>query len=169
MDIVYMHVPSVLSSCTKQSTMLGVILRVNTSLTLSSTHVQFAWRLLVHVKLTTDICIDIIKINSFADVIVLICFDKLWSFDLMVKYLFITGVTRSKDLEQYLRSNTDSTRAFGCEICGKDFVRRDHVINHLESVHFPNSYAYPCTFCGSFFNTRNKLYKHTFKFHKESV
>ncbi|XP_023339290.1 protein tramtrack, beta isoform isoform X16 [Eurytemora carolleeae] len=79
------------------------------------------------------------------------------------------GVTRSKDLEQYLRSNTDSTRAFGCEICGKDFVRRDHVINHLESVHFPNSYAYPCTFCGSFFNTRNKLYKHTFKFHKESV
>ena len=92
------------------------------------------------------------------------CYKTRWK----VFSLNIAGVGRSKELDQYIGSGTGPNRSFSCNICYKDFVRRDHVINHLESLHFPNSYNHTCHYCGDAFNTKNKLYKHNFKFHKEA-
>lgn len=84
-------------------------------------------------------------------------------------YSRIAGAARSKELDGYVGSSDVLNRSFACTLCRRDFTRRDHVINHLESVHFPNSYEYNCMFCGMHFNTRNKLYKHTYKLHKEAT
>lgn len=75
---------------------------------------------------------------------------------------------RKADIAPYIRSTGETGRPYACDICGKEFVRRDHVVNHLEAKHFPNSNAYGCVYCGDMFNTRNKMYKHVFKIHKEN-
>ena len=93
------------------------------------------------------------------------------SFTLFSSPLWYLGEARRCDLEQYIGTSalSNASRAHICIICAKDFVRRDHVINHLESVHFPESYNYTCNLCGVSFNTKNKLYKHNFKLHKENL
>ncbi|XP_023339288.1 protein tramtrack, beta isoform isoform X14 [Eurytemora carolleeae] len=71
------------------------------------------------------------------------------------------------ELEVYIKFSANShTRAYLCTLCGREFGQKPHVTNHLESIHFPNSFSYPCKHCGLQFNTKNKLYKHAHSQHK---
>ena len=89
-------------------------------------------------------------------------------FSLFFTFLFFLDVLHDPgDLEVYIKYSANShTRAYLCTLCGREFGQKPHVTNHLESIHFPNSFSYPCKHCGLQFNTKNKLYKHAHSQHK---
>ncbi|XP_023339301.1 protein tramtrack, beta isoform isoform X26 [Eurytemora carolleeae] len=72
------------------------------------------------------------------------------------------------NFEDYIRLLYGEARNYGCALCGKEFRLKHHVTNHIESVHFPGTSEYTCSTCTAVFNTRNKLHKHNFKFHRDS-
>jgi len=49
---------------------------------------------------------------------------------------------------------------YRCSICGKVNGQKVHTENHVESIHFPGSFEYPCKHCDQTFSGRNKLYMH---------
>ncbi len=79
---------------------------------------------------------------------------------------FFSGVIGN--FEDYIRLLYGEARNYGCALCGKEFRLKHHVTNHIESVHFPGTSEYTCSTCTAVFNTRNKLHKHNFKFHRDS-
>ena len=48
-----------------------------------------------------------------------------------------------------------------CTICPNFFHKtKHHTLNHVESVHFPNTFWYTCAACSISVNTRKKLEHH---------
>ena len=69
------------------------------------------------------------------------------------------------DSRQFLNQHIErlfdgQLQTFLCVLCQKDFRRKQICENHVENIHFPNSFIYNCKYCGETFNVRNKLYKH---------
>jgi len=56
---------------------------------------------------------------------------------------------------------------FKCKMCDKANYRKHHIINHVESVHFPNLFNYSCYFCGKDYKTKNSLDVHVSTSHRE--
>jgi len=69
-----------------------------------------------------------------------------------------------KMLEEYLVSQDGGSL---CTLCHKTFNRKGHAVNHLENVHFPESFEYPCKHCSQVFSSKNQLYKHVHKEHRQ--
>ena len=66
------------------------------------------------------------------------------------------------DFEAYCTVDT-ITKKYKCSICHNLFTTKDMLFNHLEGIHFHDSFIYACTLCEAVFNTRNKLRKHKVK------
>ena len=66
-------------------------------------------------------------------------------------------------LEQYTERRA---LGFACKLCGKEFKQKHHAQNHVESLHFPDTFVYTCCHCGRTFNGRNKYYVHMSTNHK---
>jgi len=49
---------------------------------------------------------------------------------------------------------------YKCTECGKESARRWHSLRHIEDVHFPGTYQYPCDQCDVVHDTKSKFYKH---------
>lgn len=78
----------------------------------------------------------------------------------------MTLVTLSgrKVLEDYVMISQE--HGFQCTLCHKTFNRKGHALNHLENVHFPQAFEYPCKQCDQVFPSKNQLYKHVHKEHR---
>ena len=74
-------------------------------------------------------------------------------------------VAGRKALEEYLVISQE--QAFQCGLCQKAFNRKGHALNHLENVHFPQTFEYPCKQCQQVFSSKNQLYKHVHKEHRQ--
>lgn len=74
------------------------------------------------------------------------------------------GVDGNKgDSREFLKQHVvfdGQSQTFSCVVCKKCFRRKQICENHVENIHFPNSFVYNCKYCGDSFNVRNKLYKH---------
>ena len=53
-----------------------------------------------------------------------------------------------------------------CTICGKSGKDRGNLRKHVENIHFPGSFSYPCKHCKHEFSTRNTLNMHISKDHR---
>ena len=53
-----------------------------------------------------------------------------------------------------------------CTVCGKRSASKQTLLNHVESVHFPNTFTYTCKFCGKEYNAKNTLQVHISTKHK---
>ena len=72
-----------------------------------------------------------------------------------------------KMLEDYIAKDFSSEDGgFLCIICNKSFNRKCHTVNHLENIHFPDVFKYPCKHCSIVFTSKNVLYKHVHKEHR---
>ena len=69
-------------------------------------------------------------------------------------------------LQRYAVYNKEVNK-FQCTVCNKQSARKDNLFKHIESVHFPDSFTYECTFCHETFSTRNKKENHLARFHKD--
>ena len=56
---------------------------------------------------------------------------------------------------------------FKCEICGKMGSRKAHVLNHVESTHFPYTFDYSCDICKKKMKTKKSLENHVYHNHKD--
>lgn len=75
----------------------------------------------------------------------------------MLKKYIVRDVTRSE---------MGSSAMFRCTLCGKTNAQKNNLLNHVEGIHFPNSFVYTCQFCAKTMKTKNALYLHVHTFHK---
>ena len=76
----------------------------------------------------------------------------------------------SQSLYGYLRKETvDGIVYHKCVLCGKSTRDRGNMRKHVENIHFPNSFQYPCKYCEETFGTRNQLNIHISKLHTHST
>merc|ERR1712226_380894 len=68
-------------------------------------------------------------------------------------------------LVQYIKKSEDNKHE--CVICGQSNSLRSNILNHVESVHFPNSFLYECIYCGKQFSSKNARNVHVSRNHKE--
>ena len=73
-----------------------------------------------------------------------------------------------KMLDSYMIFDT-SYSSYICTLCNKAFKKKGQAQNHLQSIHFPDSFSYACSYCTAVFNTRNKLYIHKHSLHKTLI
>ena len=73
--------------------------------------------------------------------------------------------TDPSQLDQYLQRLEDGK--YQCVICYSfSHVGITCARNHVESIHFPDSFTYLCNICNDSFKTKKKLYNHTATRHK---
>jgi len=66
------------------------------------------------------------------------------------------------DLNKYMVRNDENIPT--CGICFKFSNKTTTCVrNHIEAIHFPNSFTYACPICSSQFSTKNALYNHKSK------
>ena len=56
---------------------------------------------------------------------------------------------------------------YKCTMCGKSSSVKPNIVNHVESVHFPNLFIYTCKFCGKEYNAKNSLNVHISTNHRQ--
>jgi len=76
----------------------------------------------------------------------------------------VTGEDRNS-LARYIRKD-ESSRLFVCILCGKSNNQKNNVMNHVEGVHFPNTFQYICQYCQKVHATKQSLYLHMSRVHK---
>ena len=74
----------------------------------------------------------------------------------------ISGDSRDV-LHEYIKKCDNK---FLCFLCEFSSTNRVHVLNHVESVHFPGSFKYQCDYCPKVLNTKNAKNVHMSRFHK---
>jgi len=74
------------------------------------------------------------------------------------------------DLLQFVVENPDGVKKYRCALC-ETFSHngRSHVRNHVESVHYPNSFLYPCGQCDKSFPSKNNVTLHRSRAHKQKI
>jgi len=77
-----------------------------------------------------------------------------------------TLFVRNQALEAYVTKD-EAENAFKCTMCGLKAPRAAKVKDHLEAVHFPNTYRYECEYCSSVFFSRNAHRVHLSTKHRD--
>ncbi|XP_023339303.1 broad-complex core protein isoforms 1/2/3/4/5 isoform X28 [Eurytemora carolleeae] len=67
---------------------------------------------------------------------------------------------------EYISRGVDA-RAVSCNICGKVANDMSNMRKHIENIHFPGTRTYNCRYCGVQFPTRNGMYSHVSKVHRD--
>jgi len=76
-------------------------------------------------------------------------------------------IREPSELNQYVAYNQTEGKYF-CQICEKfTFRSRYNVRNHVEAVHFPNVFTYPCQMCEQSVGSKNALSIHMTRMHKK--
>ena len=72
-----------------------------------------------------------------------------------------------EDLMQYVGKQQGTVKSSYCTICNKfSHQAGQNVRNHVESIHYPNTFVYNCPHCDRIVNTRKALQVHVSKEHK---
>ena len=82
-------------------------------------------------------------------------------------FLSFPGENRNV-LNQYIQKSQNELgqSVVECTLCGQKNAKRQNILNHLESVHFPNSFVYSCKHCKIEFNSKNARNVHVSRNHK---
>jgi len=71
-------------------------------------------------------------------------------------------------LHEYIKKELINGRSLCvCTMCGKSNSQKQNLMNHVESVHFPNMFTYNCKYCGKTYNAKNSLYVHMSTSHRD--
>jgi len=80
------------------------------------------------------------------------------------------GAAGSNDrriLTNYIIREEGENSLFKCTICGHVNALKTNVLNHVESIHFPNTFQYSCDICGKTTKSKQSLYKHVSVNHRQ--
>jgi hypothetical protein len=76
-----------------------------------------------------------------------------------------TGFGDPGELHQFV-GREESSGLHHCTICTKTAATRRDVRNHVESIHFPDSFVYDCEYCDKKMKTKKQRDWHMGKEHK---
>ena len=97
------------------------------------------------------------------------CGNDLLCQELLIKpiFLILGQFADPSDLFQFVVETFDGGKRFHCGLCNK-FAHsgKTHVRNHVESVHYPNSFLYPCDQCDKSFPSKQNFQLHRSRVHK---
>ena len=81
--------------------------------------------------------------------------------------IILAGENRTV-LNQYIKKSANDLgqSVYECSMCGQKNSQRVNVLNHVESVHFPNSFVYSCKYCLAEFYSKNARNVHVSRNHK---
>ena len=85
----------------------------------------------------------------------------------MLSRICFAGENRTV-LNQYIKKSANDLgqSVYECSMCGQKNSQRVNVLNHVESVHFPNSFVYTCKHCQAEFYSKNARNVHVSRNHK---
>ena len=75
-----------------------------------------------------------------------------------------SGFTSPADFDQYIRNMGGGL--YACTLCTHTQSQKNHVKNHVESIHFPNTFSYNCPHCDKVFGTYKAYLVHKNRAHK---
>ena len=78
-----------------------------------------------------------------------------------------TGSNDRRILTNYIIREEGENALFKCTICGHVNALKTNVLNHVESIHFPNTFQYSCDICGKTTKSKQSLYKHVSVNHRQ--
>ena len=78
-----------------------------------------------------------------------------------------TGSNDRRILTNYIIREEGENSLFKCTICGHVNALKTNVLNHVESIHFPNTFQYSCDICGKTTKSKQSLYKHVSVNHRQ--
>ena len=71
-----------------------------------------------------------------------------------------------EQLMEYVVRDPESGKYY-CVMCNNfSHLSKSNVRNHVESIHFPDTFSYSCSLCASTFKTRQELYRHRSQNHR---
>ena len=89
----------------------------------------------------------------------------MWYFNYNVCFI---GCNARDQLAEYITKTQDETGSkFFCTLCQMSNNLKSNVMNHVESAHFPNSFAYNCDYCDKTFKSLNSKNVHVSRNHKD--
>ena len=82
--------------------------------------------------------------------------------------MFLGRILEPEDLLRYVRTQNNpartqtncATNIFICNLCNKPFPRKAHARDHVENVHFPETFWYTCDLCDFQLRSRVALRNH---------
>jgi len=78
------------------------------------------------------------------------------------------GCHARDQLAEYITKTQDETGSkYFCTLCQMSNNLKSNVMNHVESAHFPNSFAYNCDYCDKTFKSLNSKNVHVSRNHKD--
>lgn len=85
-----------------------------------------------------------------------------------IKFWSSGGEPDRSILHEYIKKEIINGRSISvCTMCGKSNSQKQNLLNHVESVHFPNMFTYNCKYCGKTYNAKNSLYVHMSTSHRD--
>jgi len=73
-----------------------------------------------------------------------------------------------EELVQFLTKD-EVLNHYTCTLCLKIIKQRKDARNHVESIHFPNTFVYSCTVCDKTFNSQNTRNVHITRNHNKKI
>ena len=80
---------------------------------------------------------------------------------------FLPGNNDRRILTNYIIREETENSLFKCTICGHVNALKTNVLNHVESIHFPDTFQYSCEICGKTTKSKQSLYKHVSVNHRQ--
>jgi len=73
------------------------------------------------------------------------------------------------DLLQFVMTSLLANKKYQCSLCTYEHNIKANVRNHVESVHFPHCFQYPCDQCNKLFPSKNNVQLHRSRMHKQKI
>ena len=85
-----------------------------------------------------------------------------------LSWIFIADIEVKKP-EDLLKLVVSGVGGAMCALCTKSFKNKRDARNHVESIHYPNSFVYTCEYCGKEFNALNTKNVHVTRHHSKKT
>ena len=83
-------------------------------------------------------------------------------------FISVPDFNDPEELLQFL-SKDEVLNHYTCTLCLKILKQRKDARNHVESIHFPNTFVYSCTVCEKTFNSKNTRNVHITRNHNKKI
>ena len=81
--------------------------------------------------------------------------------------VLIRSISGSNDRNSLVKYILQDSVGFQCSLCGKTNNQKNNIMNHVESIHFPDTFIYQCHLCDKVVKTKSALNLHNSRNHSK--